>query len=169
MRRKELHRTLQIKSEPITGSELAARFGVSRQVIVQDIAVLRAEGIPILSTPKGYLLDKQREEGWPTDVLAVRHTSEKTAVELYTAVDLGVSVLDVIVEHPIYGELRGDLMLESRSDVAHFLDRLEKESATLLSSLTEGRHWHTVRARRADRIEKLKQALDDLGILENNP
>lgn len=164
MRRKKLLELLQHQTEPITGSELAGRFGVSRQVIVHDIALLRAKGHAILSTPQGYKL-QHVEDGWTTDVLSVCHSSEKTAVELYTAVDLGVTVLDVIVEHPIYGELRGDLMLESRADVAHFLDRLQKESASLLSSLTEGRHWHTVRARQARRIEQLKEELLRLGIL----
>ena len=55
-RRERLIALLQQADTPISGTELAKQLGVSRQVIVQDVALLRAENCEILSTNKGYLL-----------------------------------------------------------------------------------------------------------------
>ena len=54
-RRQEIIRLLSRTSGPISGSSLSGMLGVSRQVIVQDIALLRTEH-PILATAQGYLL-----------------------------------------------------------------------------------------------------------------
>lgn len=95
------------EESPVTGSSLAARLGVTRQVIVQDITILRAQGERIIATPRGYtMLDESSPPG-VTKLVAVRHSPEETAAELYAMVDAGAEVLDVIVDHPIYGHSRG--------------------------------------------------------------
>jgi hypothetical protein len=163
-RRDQIVEIIRGASEPITGGELAARLGVSRQIIVQDMAILRAAGEPIIATPRGYLTTPLPSgKAVLREVLAVQHTREQIEVELTTLVDLGVRVVDVVVDHPVYGELRGLLMIESRADVRHFLQRLE--GAEPLMALTRGVHLHTVEASRQGAIEEGRQALRQLGIL----
>lgn len=149
---------------PVTGTELASQLSVSRQIIVQDMAILRAAGADIISTPRGYLIGSQHASRAKfRGTLAVRHTREQIAQELNALVDVGLRVVDVIIDHPIYGELRGLLMLESRADVRSFLSRLAGTEP--LSSLTRGIHLHTVEASRAGAIEEGRDALRDVGIL----
>ena len=166
MRRGQLLKVLMDSREPISGGQFAEMFGVSRQVIVQDIALLRAEGHAVDATTRGY-----RMASGPSgvrDVFAVRHRPEHTEVELKTLVDLGIVVKDVVVDHPIYGELRGGLELRSRRDVDLFLERLRQNGGQLLSVLTGGAHVHTVEAPDAATLAAGRQALVQLGILDES-
>lgn len=149
---------------PIRGGELATRFRVSRQCLVQDVAILRAGGEEIEATPRGYRLPVPRDSGHRA-ILACRHAPERTEEELHILVDHGVKVLDVIVEHPLYGELRGSLMIESRADVQDFLKHVRASHASLLSSLTGGVHLHTVEASRPELIARAKSKLRSRGFL----
>src|SRR5687768_857554 len=150
--------------EPVTGTDLASQLGVSRQIVVQDMAILRAAGEAIVATPRGYLpTPGPKESARFREVLAVQHGREQIEAELNALVDLGVRVVDVVVEHPVYGELRGLLMIESRADVKDFLRRLE--GAEPLSALTRGVHLHTVESSRPGAIEEAKGVLSSLGIL----
>jgi uncharacterized protein len=166
-RRRKLWERIQSHKGVIAGGELARQFGISRQSLVQDVAILRASGKEILSTPQGYRLATV-----PTAlpkvhraVLASQHAPERTEEELHILVDNGVKVLDVIVEHPLYGELRGALMLSSRADVADFMKRWRGTKTTLLSSLTRGVHLHTVEAAKQESIERAKAELHARGLL----
>ncbi len=164
-RRGAVLRLLQSSNVPLAGAQLSAKLGVTRQVIVQDIAVLRASGASILATPRGYtMLPKARARG-VTKLIAVRHDSSQTKDELYCAVDLDVEVLDVIVDHPVYGQLTGQLSCQTREDVDEFLVTMEHTGAGLLSSLTDGVHLHTVRGKDKTVIQSLEQALTKMGIL----
>lgn len=163
LRRQQLLDALQTSTEPLAGAYLAERLGVSRQVIVQDIALLRAEGHAIDSTTRGYRL-AQASTGI-RDAFGVLHGPEFTERELNTLVDLGIAVVDVVVYHPIYGELRGGLDLRSRRDVAQFMERLREERTTLLSMLTHGAHVHTVEAKDRETLSAGRAALRELGIL----
>lgn len=147
------------------GDDLARHFRVSRQCLVQDVAVLRAAGVEILSTPQGYRLPPQGRSPAHRATLACRHTPEQTEQELNILVDHGVRVLDVVVEHALYGDLRGSLMIESRADVQDFLRRWRLAKASLLSSLTRGVHLHTVEASRPRNIAQAKARLLEAGIL----
>lgn len=149
---------------PIRGGELARHFRVSRQCLVQDVAILRASGEDIIATPRGYRLPKGTR-GLHRAILASCHEPERTEEELQILVDHGVKVLDVIVEHPLYGELRGSLMLESRADVQDFLEQVRSAKASLLSSLTGGVHLHTVEASRSEMISRAKTKLRARGFL----
>ena len=149
---------------PVLGSQLAEQFDVSRQCIVQDIAILRAAGTEILATPRGYRLPATSQLEY-REILACNHRAEDTEAELHILVDHGVKVLDVIVEHPLYGELCGSLMIESRADVQDFLREMRAKKAPLLSSLTGGVHLHTVQARRAAMVARAKAQLRERGFL----
>jgi len=150
--------------KPITGGELARRLGVSRQVIVQDMAILRAGGADILATPQGYILGPA--EGVYRRTFACRHDMAGMEQELLIIVDNGGRVLDVVVEHPVYGELRGYLMLASRRDVYKFLENLHKSGAKPLYTLTEhGVHLHTVTAEKEEALNAIELDLAREGIL----
>lgn len=152
------------RRSPVRGGELARHFRVSRQCVVQDIAILRASGEEILATPRGYRLPQPAASAHRT-IIACRHEPERTEEELNILVDHGVKVLDVIVEHPLYGELRGALMLETRADVQDFLSRAQATNASLLSSLTGGVHLHTLEAARGEMVDRAKSELRARGFL----
>ena len=163
-RRHRLTDWMRAHEGPVHGDDLARRFRVSRQCLVQDVAILRAAGVEILSTPQGYRLPQGRPSAHRA-TLACRHTPEQTEEELHILVDHGVRVLDVVVEHALYGELRGSLMIESRADVQDFLRRWRQTKASLLSTLTRGVHLHTVEASRPKMIARAKARLQERGIL----
>jgi len=153
------------RSGPVPGTDLARHFRVSRQCVVQDVAILRAERNDILSTPRGYRLPAKPARDAHRAVIACQHAPERTEEELQIFVDNGVRVLDVIVEHSLYGEMRGSLMIESRADVQDFVARWRSTKASLLSSLTRGVHLHTVEASRPEMISRAKAQLHDHGLL----
>ncbi|HXU20358.1 MAG TPA: transcription repressor NadR [Verrucomicrobiae bacterium] len=163
-RRRRIVAWMRAHGAPVRGGELAKRLRVSRQCLVQDVAILRASGQEILATPQGYRLPKGSSRSHRA-LLACKHVPERTEEELQILVDNGVKVLDVIVEHPLYAELRGSLMIESRADVQDFLDRVRSSHASLLSSLTRGVHLHTVEASRPEMIARAKTALRRRGFL----
>ncbi|NLU24725.1 MAG: transcription repressor NadR [Clostridiales bacterium] len=147
----------------VSASSLAQRFAVSRQVIVSDIALLRAAGNNISATPRGYLITPER-----TGILhqiACSHSAAGTRDELNAMVDCGCTVLDVIVEHPVYGQLTASLQIASRYDVEQFLSRMKDAEALPLSMLTEGIHLHTVLCPSEAVYAHLKESLRSLGVL----
>jgi uncharacterized protein len=163
-RRREIVAWLRDHGGPVPGGELANHFGVSRQCLVQDVAILRASGEEILATPTGYCLPAESNPAHRA-ILACKHTPERTEEELQILLDHGVKILDVMVEHPLYGELRGALMLESRADLQKFLAHVRASHAALLSSLTGGVHLHTVEASRPAMISQAKARLRARGFL----
>ena len=162
-RREAILRALTAAEGPISASALAARFSVSRQIIVGDIALLRAGGEEISATPRGYVI--ARETQGITKTVAVKHDLSGTRQELYILVDQGCSVLDVVVEHAVYGQLVGQLQLSSRYDVDQFMARLEREGNKPLSTLTEGIHLHTLRCPDEAAYARARQALKTAGFL----
>lgn len=163
-RRAQLYALLTQAQQPLTGSALARKFGVSRQIIVGDIGILRAEGAAILATPRGYLLLRRERQGVMA-TFACRHTAARMGEELDIIVDGGACVRDVVVAHPVYGELRADLMLESRRDVAAFLRQMEEMAAPPLSLLTDGVHLHTIEAPDDAAVTDIRAALARAGLL----
>jgi transcriptional regulator of NAD metabolism len=164
-RRIQLIEWLKTSSEPLSGSLLANKTNVSRQVIVQDMSLLKASGEPIMATAQGYIYIQADNKQPFSRVIAANHTADATIDELNTIVDHGVTVEDVTVEHPVYGDIKASLKLSSRIDVEEFMNRLEDTNAILLSALTEGIHMHTLSADSNDKIEKACQALNEKGYL----
>lgn len=163
-RRKELMKLLQNEMRPLSGTELARHFGVSRQVIVQDIALLRATDRNILSTNKGYVLyHPEQEEERSRRILASHHDKERMQEELYLIVDNGGCVCDVVVEHEIYGQLSADLILKNRRDVNEFVKKMGEISDQPLNVITGGIHFHTVEAESEEILDCIEEQLRERG------
>lgn len=165
-RRREIIKTLKNNEEPITGTELAKKFNVSRQAIVQDIAVMRAQGSNILATSNGYMIPKFHGNKKNIKTIVCRHEGYRNMEEeLKIIVDLGVKVLDVIVEHPIYGEIRSSLVISSRMDIEDFMEKVKENQAPPLASLTGGEHIHTVEVPNERAYQKMRERLMEKGYL----
>lgn len=165
-RRNLLVQTLKAASEPISGTKLGEMANVSRQVIVGDITLLKAMGEPIMATSRGYIyLSEVVEQNQFEKTIACLHTSEQTEEELFIFVDHGVTVKDVKVEHPIYGDLTASIMVSNRKEAKNFVEHITETNASLLLELTEGFHLHTVTANSLEDIEHAEQELKKAGIL----
>ena len=167
LRRNKMLSVLQ-DSKYVTGSELARIFNVTRQVIVKDVAVLRAAGHDIIATPKGYFLQQASESTGLRRVIAIKHDASDIHRELEIIVDCGGKVLDVIVEHPVYGEIKANLMIDSRLDLELFIEKTKKYNARPLSSLTAGVHLHTIEAKSEEVWHKISEKLSAEGFLLND-
>ncbi len=163
VRQEQLIQLLTEVEGPTRGEDLAQQLGVTRQVVVHDIALMRARGVPVVATPRGYYLDRRPDDRLRA-VLAVRHPFDRTGPELYTLVDHGVWVLNVMVEHPVYGELTGTLHIGSRLDVDQFLAQVDREHAHLLSDLTDGYHMHLVEFADRQQLDRAVSALGSCGV-----
>lgn len=152
---------------PIAASSLASRFGVSRQVIVGDVALLRASGTDITATPRGYVMHQERGEGLLRTVACI-HDMGDMARELNIMVDNGCTVLDVVIEHAVYGQLTGELSLANRYEVSQFAERLEAEGAAPLSVLTGGIHIHNLLCPDEEAFNRTCSQLDEAGLLFNS-
>lgn len=164
-RREALMKRLREASQPLTGTKLARTLGVSRQIIVGDISILRAEGAQIFATPRGYIMPEDAKDHDIKATIVCRHDAADMEKELQAVVDNGGAVLDVIVEHPVYGAIRGDLFVESRRDVRRFLTKMQKCQANPLLVVTGGIHMHTIRVPDEDALKAIEHDLRDLGIL----
>ena len=164
-RRNRLLRLLEESDEPVTGSCLAQRLQVSRQVIVQDIAVLRASGYPIVAALNGYYLQTQVTNKLQKTFLSSHHGLERMEEELQIVVDFGGRMISIAVSHPIYGDIVCPLKIQNREDIREFLEKLEVEKATPLSSLTEGIHFHTIEVDREEIFEKIIKQLKIKGFI----
>ena len=162
-RRQAILDRLRTADRPVSASALAAGLNVSRQIIVGDIALLRAGGAEISATPRGYVLPRATDG--ITRTIACRHALAQTGQELDILVDNGCTVLDVIVEHPVYGQLTGQLQISSRYDVEQFLARIRDSDAAPLSLLTGGLHLHTLRCPNEDAYTRACAALKAAGLL----
>ena len=160
-RRAAILRQLAQATQPLSAAALAKSFGVSRQIVVGDVALLRAGGREIAATPRGYILS-QEQTGLLRQV-ACCHSAREMEGELNIMVDQGCTVLDVVVEHPVYGQLTGALQLKNRYDVQQFI----KKSATTrpLSLLTEGIHLHTLACPDEDAFQRVRSQLREAGFL----
>ncbi len=165
-RREKIKEYLKNVTSPVSASQLASEFKVSRQVIVGDIALLRASGADIVSTPRGYILPSSFDGIKRT--IASFHKPEDTLKELYTVTDNGGTVQNVIVEHPIYGQLSGELQISSRYDADEFINKVKSSSAQLLSELTGGIHLHTILCKNQKVFDRIIASLKKEGFLVEN-
>lgn len=161
-RRQEILDMIQSAGAPVSGAALAKALKVSRQVIVQDIALLRAREIDILSTARGYLIQKTP---CAVRVFEVNHTDEQIPLELNTIVDQGGRVRDVYIQHQVYGKLKADLKIRSRRDVERFMEEIRSGASVPLKSLTSGVHSHTVEADTEEDLDLIGAKLQEIGVL----
>ena len=161
-RRGEILKILKQTEVPITARELAGRFGVSRQVIVQDLAVIRASTPGILSTTKGYVME---QDSSCTREFKVRHSQDKAAQELNLIVDCGGHVKNISISHRVYGRVSAEMDIRSRQDVSEFIQALQNSRSTVLSSATSGYHYHLVEASSEERLDLIGKQLGEAGFL----
>ena len=161
-RREEILRMITTNDEPVSGSMLSKKLDVSRQVIVQDIALLKASGYEILATNKGYIIN---DANTSTRVLKVHHTNEQTADELKTIVDIGGTVVDVFVWHRVYGKIEAKLNISSRRGVSQCVEGLESGKSVPLMNITSGYHYHTIKADSEETLDLIEKALNEKGYI----
>lgn len=163
-RREQLVKILQEQAEPVSGGELSRLLGVSRQVIVQDIALLRASDINIFSTTKGYLI-YHSDNPKVKRVFKVKHLTDQIEDELCTFVDNGGKILDVFVTHEIYGDIVTALTIRNRQDVYDFVKKVKEKKIVPLKDLTDGVHQHTAEADSEETLDRIETALKEKGYL----
>ncbi len=162
-RRKQLLQILSDSKKPISGTALAKRFQVSRQVIVQDIALLRANGAEIFSASRGYLMPQNNPE--LTRILKVLHSDAQTEEELNLVVDMGGTVRDVFIYHKAYGVVRAEMNIRSRKDVREFMEKILSGKSSLLKNVTSGYHYHTILAPDEQTLDLIQDNLLERGML----
>ncbi len=161
-RRKAIANLLTTEQKAVSGAALSAEFGVSRQIIVQDITALRSCGYDIISTHSGYLIQKTPLK---ERVFKVHHTTERTEEELNLIVDLGGTVVDVYVWHKVYGRLHAPLNIYFRAQVKQFINGVRTGKSTELMHITGGYHYHTVRAESDQVLDSITDALTKSGFI----
>lgn len=165
-RRRVLLSLLKKEERAISGRELASILQVSRQVIVQDIALLRAQNTPILSTPEGYFLERKKES-FQFSFLSYHKTLEEMKEELEIIVDHGGKLLNIQIEHEVYGLITANLLLQNRFDLEIFLKKLTESHAKPLSFLTNGFHSHLVEVSSLKQQELILQKLQEKNFCKN--
>lgn len=155
-RRKAIVNLLLSSTQAVSGGKLSEEFGVSRQIIVQDITVLKGSGYDILSTHNGYIIQKSPLK---ERVFKVYHTTEETEDELATVVNLGGTVVDVFVWHKVYGKMTAPLNIFSNLHIKQFIEGVRSGKSTELMNITGGYHYHTVRAESESVLDEIEQAL----------
>ncbi|WP_294388150.1 transcription repressor NadR [uncultured Clostridium sp.] len=163
-RRSNIIEMLMKEKRAIKGTTLAESFNVTRQIIVKDIAILRAKGNNIIATPDGYMINEDNSNRVKS-VIAVNHNDEEVIKELEIVVKYGGIIEDVIVEHPLYGEIRGILMIKNLNDLNKFKNSLNQIDAKPLSMLTNGVHLHTISADSVENMELIKEELKESGFI----
>ena len=161
-RRKEILRILEESGKPVSGLSLSKKLKVSRQVIVQDMALLRANGNSIYSTNRGYLMEKKNEA---VRVLKVIHSDEEAKEELEAIVDMGGQVRDVFVYHKVYGVVKADMNIKSRMDIKEYMDDIASGKSTSLKNVTSGYHYHTIVADNEEILDLIQAKLQERGFL----
>lgn len=163
-RRADILKLIQESDTPVSGARLAERFKISRQVIVQDIAVLRAADNEIISTNRGYIC-RSTSENKEYRVFKVQHDDSRIMEELNVIVDYGGIVEDVFVNHKVYGKMNARLMISSRKQVNDFVENIKAGKSKPLNNITSGYHYHTVQADSREILDLIKEELEKKGFL----
>lgn len=161
-RREGIIETIKSSNVPVSGTALAKQYEVSRQVIVQDIALIRAAGHDIISTHRGYILETTSSA---KRIFKVMHTEEQLEEELQTIVDLGGTILNVKVNHRVYGEMEAPLNIRSRKQIQEFMEDIRSGKSSPLMNITSHYHYHEVEADSEETLEQIKDALSEKGFL----
>lgn len=161
-RRERIINKIKCNETPISGKTLAQEFEVSRQVIVQDIALIRASGYDVLSTNRGYILNKPQSV---SRVFKVYHTDEQVEDELCSIVDLGGNVVNVMINHRVYGHMEAKLGINSRRKVARFVEDIQSGKSSPLKNITSGYHYHKIEADNEETLNLIEEMLKNKGFL----
>ncbi|CCV63914.1 predicted transcriptional repressor (NadR-like) [Alteracholeplasma palmae J233] len=162
-RRDKILLLLNNSENELSANFIAKKLNVSRQVIVGDIALLRATGHSILAKPKGYILDNINSDYKKYQII-VKHSFEETLTELEILVKNNIIIYDVTINHPSYGLLKGELNIKTNDDITQFI----KSKPNLLSSLTDGIHVHTLLYKDQEDLDKALKELNLKGFIYND-
>lgn len=157
-RRTTIVEQIQNSKTPVSGTALAKQCDVSRQVIVQDIALIRAAGYDIISTNRGYILNAPHVL---SRVFKVHHTDEQLEEELYSIVDLGGCVANVMVNHRVYGHMEAELGINSRRKAMAFIDDIKNGKSSPLKNITSNYHYHRVEADSEETLDMIEEMLKE--------
>jgi transcriptional regulator of NAD metabolism len=161
-RRKKIVELLKKSQKPLSGAALGRETGVSRQVVVQDMALLRMEGYEITATARGYVLDEQKQN---VRIFKTFHSSAQTEAEMNAIVDLGGAIIEVMVNHRVYGKVTAPLNIKTRRDVQLFMEQLRTGKSTPLLNITSGYHFHKVAAESEEILDEIEKELEEKGFL----
>lgn len=161
-RRNKIVERISSDIKPVSATVLSESFGVSRQVIVQDIALIRASGQNIISTHRGYVIEGKAE---CIRVYKVKHTDSQVSEELYGIVDLGGKVKDVFINHKVYGRVRAELNVNSRKKADELIEKIRTGKSSPLKNITSDYHYHTVAADGEDILDDIEENLRRQGFL----
>ena len=161
-RRTKLLDILSSSNSPVSGGTLSKKLDVSRQIIVQDISLLRANGATIFSTNKGYLLQEEKKY---SRVFKVYHSDDQVEEELSTIVDAGGQIRDVFVYHKVYGVLKADMGIKSRRDIRSYMEEISSGKSSLLKNVTSGYHYHTIDAESEEILDAIQAEQQQKGFL----
>lgn len=161
-RRKQILSLMQKSDQPLPGVALGKETGVSRQVVVQDIALLRTEGYPIVSTSRGYYLDQPKQA---VRLIKVCHTNEQVEDELTTIVNLGGIVLDVMINHRTYGKVTAPMHIKCQRDIRRFMQDMRSGKSSPLMNVTSGYHFHHIAAEKEEILDEIAEELDKKGYM----
>ncbi|MCI5868819.1 MAG: transcription repressor NadR [Dorea sp.] len=155
-RREQIVKQIQDSQVPVSGTKLASLYGVSRQVVVQDIALIRASGYNIISTNRGYIINEPKKV---SRIFKVHHTDEQLEEELNAIVDLGGCVENVMVHHRVYGTMEADLGVNSRRKVTEFMEDIRKGKSSPLKNITSNYHYHLISADSEETLDLIEEEL----------
>lgn len=161
-RREEILSLMGNTENPLPASVLAERFAVSRQVIVQDIAILRVGGYDITATNRGYVLTTKVRA---VRVFKCRHTFNEIVDEGVLIIEAGGRVEDISVNHRVYGRISARLDLYNRMHVEELYRSLVSGASKPLMSVTDGYHYHTVSADSEETLNLIESKLRSAGFL----
>ncbi|KLO25014.1 MULTISPECIES: transcription repressor NadR [unclassified Marinitoga] len=162
-KKQRILKILENSENPVKGKILAEKIGISRQMIIQYISRLKSDGHKIIATRDGYILEK---EVGIRKMIAVKHSTDEIENELFAIVQAGGKIIDVIVEHPLYGEIKGRIDVKNEEDIIRFMSLLKTTQATPLLELSDGVHIHTIEVKDEKSFEKIKKAINKYLILD---
>ena len=161
-RREEIINSIKASEGPISGKALATKYDVSRQVIVQDIALIRASGVDVISTNRGYVINNEKTF---SRVFKVKHTDAEVEEELFTIIDLGGKVKNVMINHKVYGHIEADLNINSRRKANEFIEDIVSGKSSPLKNITSDYHYHTIEADSEETLDLIENKLNEKGFL----
>ena len=160
-RRNFIIKHIKGSKNPVPGKKLAELCEVSRQVIVQDMALIRTAGYDIISTNRGYII----QNGASSRIFKVRHTDEQIEDELNAIVDLGGNVVNVMVNHKVYGQMKATLEINSRKKVQDFVMMIKSGKSSPLKNITANYHYHNIEAENEEILDLIEEMLKQKGFL----
>ena len=79
--------------------------------------------------------------------------------------DLGGNVVNVMVNHRVYGQMEAKLGINSRRKVGRFMDDIQNGKSSPLKNITSGYHYHKIEADSEETLDLIEEMLKNKGFL----